>query len=204
MINPPRLYKELTALRHVRRFARTPCVFPINVAEHSYLVAMLATGYAAQMRETFQIPVDIGRIALGALWHDAPEALTSDIPHDVKRYNLKILAEVNVMEEHARLELLAQAGLEHATDLHPDPIEEFVIKVADCVELLCYAHTESRVGNPALGVPAARIWTLLNNTMRLKAEKQQVLKWYEHVLVQLRHSTIEPFQEGASWPRPRV
>lgn len=199
MINPPRLYRELTALRHVRRFSRMPCVFPINVAEHSYFVAVLAATYAAQMRETFQIPVDVAHVALEALWHDAPEAFTSDIPHDVKRYNLRVLGEINVMEEHARLELLAQAGLD--TMSHLTPLEEFVIKVADCVELLCYEHSERRMGNPALQVPADRIWKLMDGPMFLKADQQKVSTWYRHVLVQLRDSMITTFQEGAAWPR---
>src|ERR1044072_5271666 len=78
--NPFRLYRELTALRHIRRFQRHACVAPISVAEHSFYVGLLA----AQFARTLGAPsVNVLQCLEGGLWHDAAEAITGDVPHPV-------------------------------------------------------------------------------------------------------------------------
>src|SRR5262245_12933396 len=80
---PFRTYAVLDNLRHVYRWSRSPVLFPQSVMVHSYQVAVLAGAFARELLEG-GIPIDRAACIEGGLWHDATEAITSDLPADVK------------------------------------------------------------------------------------------------------------------------
>lgn len=210
MPNPPRLYRELTPLRHVRRFTRMPCIYPQNVAEHSYYVALLASQYVAQVWPLLAVHGEEGQLRRGwvveaALWHDAEEAVMGDIPHDVKRTTTAFHAAVSEVDRSAR------AYLEQFVDIHPwanlTPLEQFVIKLADCVELICYEAMERRAGNRALSLAQFRIWDILRGTMAKQVTMftPNLRPWYEEAMRQLDETVNkEDYREGEGWPIKRT
>ena len=61
-----------------------------NVQEHSHMVAVLAHGLAMIQRDILGEPADPDRCAAAALFHDASEILTGDLPTPIKYYNPEI------------------------------------------------------------------------------------------------------------------
>ena len=60
---------------------------PENIQEHSHQVAVLAHALAVIRNGMFGGQVDPGRWRLAALYHDASEILTGDLPTPIKYYN---------------------------------------------------------------------------------------------------------------------
>src|SRR3990167_5644900 len=83
-MDPFRLYRELTPLRHIKRFQQHATVVPISVAEHSFYVALIAGAFTSQLQRV-GVEIDRALVIEGALWHDACEAFMGDVPHPVTR-----------------------------------------------------------------------------------------------------------------------
>lgn len=75
---PHAVYQSLGLMRNT---------FQENIQEHSHVVAVLAHALAVIRREVFGGEIDPGLAAAAALFHDAPEILTGDLPTPVKYYN---------------------------------------------------------------------------------------------------------------------
>lgn len=70
-----------------------------NVSEHSLQVAMVAHALAAIKNRKFGGNVNAERIALLAMYHDASEVLTGDLPTPVKYFNSQIAQEYKAIEK---------------------------------------------------------------------------------------------------------
>ncbi|KYE93389.1 5'-nucleotidase, partial [Salmonella enterica subsp. enterica serovar Typhimurium] len=64
-----------------------------NVSDHSLQVAMVAHALAAIKIRKFGGQLNAERIALLAMYHDASEVLTVDLPTPVKYFNSQIAQE---------------------------------------------------------------------------------------------------------------
>ncbi len=68
-----------------------------NVSEHSLQVAMVAHALAAIKNRKFNGQVNAERIALLAMYHDASEVLTGDLPTPVKYFNSQIAGNIKLL-----------------------------------------------------------------------------------------------------------
>lgn len=125
--------KKLRALRWVRRFNFHQCNNYMNVAEHSYFVTVIALELANILGLNVENKAWVLR---QALFHDAEEAVTGDIPFLVKRFLGK---HVDELEQVAAVEL----GLVPVTDFYIDDI----VELADALELKLYLEEERDAGN---------------------------------------------------------
>lgn len=82
------------------------CVQKENVQEHSLQVAVIAHCLALIKREKFGSQVSPERVATLALFHDATEVLTGDLPTPVKYFNGQIRDAYRALEGHAAGQLL--------------------------------------------------------------------------------------------------
>ena len=73
-------------MRYIARWALMRNTRVENVEEHSYEVAVLAHALAVVGRDVFHKELDPDRAASAALFHDAPEIITGDMPTPIK-YN---------------------------------------------------------------------------------------------------------------------
>lgn len=80
-------YAMLSRMKYITRWALMRNTRTENICEHSHDVAVLAHALAALTNRRFGGKVDAGRCVLLALYHDAPEILTGDLPTPVKYYN---------------------------------------------------------------------------------------------------------------------
>lgn len=97
----------MARMKHIGRWGLMRSSVPENVSEHSHMVAILAHALAVIEREKFGGTVDPGEVAVAAIYHDAPEILTGDLPTPVKYDNPAIQAAYKDVEALSAEKLLS-------------------------------------------------------------------------------------------------
>ena len=92
-------FAYLARMRYIRRWGLMRSTEPENVQEHSHMVAVLAHALAVIRRDVMGVPADPERAATAALFHDAPEILTGDLPTPVKYFDPELRAAYGRVEE---------------------------------------------------------------------------------------------------------
>jgi len=77
-----------------------------NVQEHSHMVAIIAHALAVISRDIFFSDADPEKCAAGALFHDAAEIFTGDMPTPIKYFDPEILSAYRRVEARASKKLL--------------------------------------------------------------------------------------------------
>ena len=80
-------FAYIARMRYIGRWGLMRNTEPENIQEHSHMVAVLAHALAVIRRDVLGKPADPGLAAAAALYHDAPEILTGDMPTPIKYYN---------------------------------------------------------------------------------------------------------------------
>ena len=149
-------FAYISRMRFIQRWALMRNTASENVQEHSHQVAVLAHALAVIRNEKFGGAVYPGQVAVAALYHDASEILTGDMPTPIKYDNPAIqhaYKEVEAVAEKKLLHMLPQELQSvYAPILTPtDPDVERLVKAADklsayikCVEELKAGNTEFR------------------------------------------------------------
>ncbi len=98
-------FAHMARLKLINRWPLMRNIQLENVQEHSLQVAMIAHALAIIKNEYFDGDVDANAIATLAIFHDASEVLTGDLPSPVKYYN------ANIAKEYKKIELIAEQKL---------------------------------------------------------------------------------------------
>ncbi|MCI8477453.1 MAG: 5'-deoxynucleotidase [Oscillospiraceae bacterium] len=106
-------FAYLSRMRYIQRWGLMRNTVPENIQEHSHMVAVLAHALAVIRRDIFGGEIDPGQAAIAALYHDAPEILTGDLPTPVKYFNPAIRTSYQQVETISAQKLLS---------LLPDPL----------------------------------------------------------------------------------
>ena len=147
-----RFYALVSRMRYITRWGLMRNTFSENVQEHSHMVAVLAHGLALIRRDILGLPADPERCATAALFHDASEILTGDLPTPVKYYNPDIRDAYKQVEAIACRKLTGMLpeklrGL-YADLLTPaDPQVEELVKAADKLSAHIKCLEEEKAGN---------------------------------------------------------
>jgi len=123
-----------------------------NLKEHSFDVAVIAHGLALIGNRYYERKYNADRIAMGALFHDANEAITGDMPTPVKYGNPEIMKAYKQLESEAKKRILCMLPEELSDVYHDymyitDPEEKTVIKAADKISAYIKCLEEERAGN---------------------------------------------------------
>ena len=78
-----------------------------NVQEHSHMVAVIAHALAVIRRDVFGGSADPGEAAAAALFHDASEIFTGDLPTPIKYFDSDIMSAYKRVESVASRKLLS-------------------------------------------------------------------------------------------------
>ena len=145
-------FAYLSRMRFINRWALMRNSYTENIAEHSHQVAMLAHALALIRNKHFGGQVDAGAVAAAALYHDAPEILTGDMPTPIKYYNPAIRDAYKQVEQVACNKLLGMLPqeLQSAYDELLRPVDEEVeqlIKAADKLSAWIKCIEELKAGN---------------------------------------------------------
>lgn len=152
----------LSRMRFIRRWSLMRNTYPENVQEHSHQTAALAHALAVIRNRKFGGHTDPGLVAAAALYHDAPEILTGDLPTPVKYYNAEIHRAYQAVEAVAERKLLAMLPEELRPDFAPllteipDGVRELV-KAADKLSAYIKCVEEMKAGNHEFRDAAAQI-----------------------------------------------
>lgn len=164
------------------------------------MVAILAHALALIQNKHFGGHIDPGQAALLALYHDATEILTGDLPTPIKYYNPALRASYKEVEETAANRLLELLPEELRADyapylLHPDPELEAVVKAADKLDAYLKCVKERKAGNGEFQTAQAQIWDALqaNPLPALGYFIEHYLPSFELTLDELNGSTHTMF-----------
>lgn len=99
-------------LRSIHRWSLMRSTSTENVAEHSYHVALLSHMLCEIGNALYERTLNAERAATIALFHDATEVFTGDIPTPVKHHNPKLLHSFREMERIAAERLISMVPAE--------------------------------------------------------------------------------------------
>jgi 5'-deoxynucleotidase len=154
-------FAYVSRLRFIQRWALMRNTVQENVQEHSHQVAVLAHALAVIRNEKFGGNVDAGQVAVAALYHDASEILTGDMPTPIKYDNpdiKKAYKEVEAMAEKKLLSMLPeelQSAYAPVITGQSGEIEELV-KAADKLSAYIKCVEEMKAGNNEFREAAAQ------------------------------------------------
>ena len=146
-------YALMGRMRYITRWGLMRNTFSENIQEHSHQVAVLAHALALIRKEILHLDgPDPDKCAVAALYHDASEILTGDLPTPIKYYNPDIKSAYKQVEHIAGerlLDMLPQqlrqvyAPLVHEEDELVTPI----VKAADKLSAYIKCVEEQKAGN---------------------------------------------------------
>lgn len=96
----------ISRMRYISRWGLMRSSIPENVQEHSHMVAVLAHALGVIRRDVFSEPCDVGTLVCAALYHDAPEILTGDMPTPIKYHSADITSAYQEVERVASKKLV--------------------------------------------------------------------------------------------------
>ena len=145
-------FAYISRMRFIARWALMRNTAPENVQEHSHQVAVLAHALAVIRNEKFGGHTDAGAVAAAALYHDASEILTGDLPTPIKYDNPAIQSAYKNVEAVATDKLLAMLPPElksaYAPILHETDDEvRTLVKAADKLSAYIKCVEEVKAGN---------------------------------------------------------
>jgi 5'-deoxynucleotidase len=147
-----------------------------NIQEHSHMVAVIAHALAVIRRDVFGQDAHPGKAAAAALFHDAPEIFTGDMPTPVKYHNPDIIAAYKKVESLAAKKLLTtlpdamRPSYEALFDL--DGETAALIKAADKLSAYIKCLEELKAGNNEFKSAAAQ------TLKKLKALNMQEVDYF--------------------------
>ena len=157
-------YALLGRMRYITRWGLMRNTFSENIQEHSHQVAVLAHALALIRRDILRLEgPDPDKCAVAALYHDASEILTGDLPTPIKYYNPDIKGAYKQVERIAGnrlLDMLPQrlrASYEHLV-LEDDETVTPIVKAADKLSAHIKCLEEQKAGNTEFDSAAKQTW----------------------------------------------
>jgi 5'-deoxynucleotidase len=147
-------FAYVSRLRWIKRWGLMRNAIEENVATHSWEVATLAHALALIRNRHFGGHANADRIAVAALYHDATEVITGDMPTPVKYHSQVMRQAFGDIEHKAEAELLAllpnDLRSEFAPYLQESQLPEEdreLIKAADRLSAWLKCRAEIHAGN---------------------------------------------------------
>lgn len=146
-------YAVLSRMKYITRWSLMRNTQPENLCEHSYETAVIAHALALLTNRRFGGRVQVERCVLLALYHDASEIFTGDLPTPIKYYNPAIREAYHQVEEVSTHKLLSMLPQDLADDYEDcffsqeQTQEARIVKAADKLSALIKCVQECRQGN---------------------------------------------------------
>ena len=171
-------YALMGRMRYITRWGLMRNTYSENISEHSHQVAVLSHALALIRRDILHLPgPDPDRCAVAALYHDASEILTGDLPTPIKYYNPEIKVAYKEVEKIAGNRLLdmlppqLRQSYEHYVLEDEEDLEPFV-KAADKLSAHIKCLEEQKAGNTEFDSAARQTWEAM------KAMNRPELDWF--------------------------
>ena len=176
-------YAFLGRMRYITRWGLMRNTFSENLQEHSHQVAILAHALALIRREILQLPgPDPEQCAVAALYHDAAEILTGDLPTPIKYYSPELRQAYRTVEDAAGeklLSMLPPALRENYRDyvLEQNEAVNPIVKAADKLAAYIKCLEELKAGNQEFSTASTQTLAALE-----RAQREEVTWFLENCL----------------------
>lgn len=143
----------ISRMRYIERWSLMRNSIHENIQEHSHMVAVIAHALGVIRRDVYGIDCDPEACAAVALYHDASEILTGDLPTPIKYHDDEIMSAYRRVETIASKKLLGMLPEElqpafepiltgrTQRELHP------IVKAADKLSAYIKCIEERKAGN---------------------------------------------------------
>lgn len=146
-------FAYMARLKYIRRWGLMRSQVPENDAEHTLQTVMIAHGLAVIRKRIFHEECNAEHCAMLAVYHDASEVFTGDMPTPVKYFTGDLRDTYEKIEQHARGRLLSTLPEEMKEDyetyilrMEEDPLWPLA-KAADTLSAYLKCAEEIQVGN---------------------------------------------------------
>jgi 5'-deoxynucleotidase len=158
----------ISRMRFISRWSLMRNSYSENIQEHSHMVAVLAHALAVIRRDVFSLPADPDACAAAALFHDAPEIFTGDLPTPVKYFSPEIREAYGKVEAVAGgklLSMLPEAMQPAYRTLLQEEDKEVrrIVKAADKLAAYIKCLEELNAGNSEFSRAAKEIRAILKS-----------------------------------------
>lgn len=180
-------------MRYIARWALMRNTRTETVEEHSYEAAVLAHALAVIGRDVFHKELDPDGIAAAALFHDAPEIITGDMPTPIKYYNPDIKTAYRQVEAVAQDKLLSMLPPELIPAYAPlvresgETVRQYV-KAADKLSAYIKCVEEGKAGNTEFKKAAEQ------TLAALKGMDMEELDWFMERFLPAFELTLDELQ----------
>ena len=145
-------FAYISRMKYINRWSLMRNSFSENIQEHSHSVAVIAHALGVIRRDVLGIACDPNACATAALYHDAAEILTGDLPTPIKYHNPAIRDAYKQVERVAGDKLLGMLPEKLRPTYAPllNPVDEEVeqlIKAADKLSAWIKCVEEMKAGN---------------------------------------------------------
>lgn len=173
--NQSHFFAYLSRLKLINRWPLMRNVRTENVSEHSLQVAFVAHALAVIKNRKFNGNINQDRVALLAMYHDASEVLTGDMPTPIKYYNPQIAHEYKKIEKVAQQKLINMLPEEIQGDFRQILDDEYytedeklLVKQADALCAYLKSLEELSAGNNEFKLAKKR----LEKTLKLRSSPE--------------------------------
>ncbi|QFY44527.1 5'-deoxynucleotidase [Candidatus Methylospira mobilis] len=179
-----KFYAYLSRLRWIKRWGLMRNAESENVVEHSWDVATIAHALALIGNHYYAGQFDANAIATAALYHDAGEVITGDLPTPIKYHSKNLTRAYQHIEALANQELLAllpdklRPAYQQVFLLEQQPENHRrIIKAADTLAAYLKCRIELRAGNLEFKQAA------LQNRQKLESYRMREVDFFMRVFM---------------------
>lgn len=151
-------YALLNRMKYIERWCLMRSTTSENLMEHCSQVAIIAHALALIKNKKFGGSIDADRVAVIALFHDASEVITGDMPTPIKYHNSKLKEAYKEIEELADDKLLSmlpdylKEEYSKLFKVDKDSEEYKIVKAADKLSAYIKCIEETDCGNKEFSV----------------------------------------------------
>lgn len=147
-----RFYAMISRMKYIDRWGLMNNTKTENISEHSLETAILAHALVTIANTRLHEELDADKAAVIALFHDASEIITGDMPTPIKYYNPDIKNAYKTVEKVAEDRLISMLPDDLKEIYRPlisndDAVLERYVKAADKLSALIKCIEEVRMGN---------------------------------------------------------
>jgi len=188
----------LSRLKLIRRWSLMRNTQPENDAEHSLQVAMIAHAIAVIARDRYRRAVDPEHVLSLAVYHDATEVMTGDLPTPVKYNNEELRGAYHRLESLSADRLLSLLPEDLRPAFRPymkqeSGYEHTLVKAADRISAYIKCLEEQRAGNREFDYAAENVRRSIEayDLPEIKDFLRDFLPAFSMTLDELNHPTKE-------------
>ena len=144
----------LGRMKYITRWSLMHSSRPESLSEHTADTALLAHMLCLIARQYTHTPCRSKTVAVAALYHDAPEIITGDMPTPVKYKNEGLRTAYKALEQESALAMAAMLPPELSAEVTPyisggilTAEERRILKAADRLSALIKCTEEANAGN---------------------------------------------------------